>query len=96
MADTALLKAQPPPAPVDANDIASKFVHFSERVLSWVGKQLDTFVTELMKASGKVIGTAIGLSPLWLTFGHQLTHSCWRDGAIRAAKRTKIDRGLFL
>jgi hypothetical protein len=73
--DIASLKALPPPAPANANNIASKFVHFSERVLTWVGKQLVTFVTELMKASGKALGTTIGLSALWLTLGDQLTDS---------------------
>jgi hypothetical protein len=78
-ADIALLKAQPPPAPVEANNIASKFVRLGERVLAWCSKQLDTFATEFMKAAGKAAGTTAGkalvLSPLWLVFGQQLTDS---------------------
>jgi hypothetical protein len=73
--DIALLKAQPPPPPVEANNIASKFVHVAGRVFAWFGKHLDTFVTEFMKSAGKTAGATIGLSPIWLTFGHQLTDS---------------------
>jgi hypothetical protein len=72
-ADIALLKTQPPPTPAEANKTASKLLRVGERVLDWVGKQLDTFATEFMKAAGKTAGTAVGLSPLWLTFGDQLT-----------------------
>jgi hypothetical protein len=77
--DIALLKAQPQPAPAEANNIASKFVRVAGRVLTWIGNHLNTFISEFMKASGKAAGatagTALVLSPIWLTFGHQLTDS---------------------
>jgi hypothetical protein len=75
--DIALLKAQPPPAPAEANNIASKFVSVAGRVFAWFGKHLDTAIEAFMKASGKAAGvtagTALALSPIWLIFGHQLT-----------------------
>jgi hypothetical protein len=78
--EIALLKAQPPVPtafPVEASKIASKFVRFGEHGLTWTGKQLDTFVTEFMKAAGKIAGpVAVGaLLAKWLTVGHQLTDS---------------------
>lgn len=77
--DIALLKALPPPPPVEASKVANKFVRVAGRVLSWFGNHLNTFITEFMKASGKAAGTTAGtalvLSPLWLPFGHQLTDS---------------------
>jgi hypothetical protein len=73
--DIALLKAQPPLSPVEANSIASKFVRIAGRVVMWVGKRLDTLITETMKSTGKTLGATIGLSPIWLTFTDQLTNS---------------------
>ena len=75
--DIALLKAQPPPAPAEANNIAIKFVSVAGRVFAWFGKHLDTAIDAFMKASGKAAGVtagkALALSPIWLIFGHQLT-----------------------
>jgi hypothetical protein len=73
--DMALLKAQPPPAPADANKIANKWVQFGQRVSTWVGKQVDTFITEMMKTGGKAAGPVIVGSSLWLTLGQQLQDS---------------------
>jgi hypothetical protein len=42
------------------------------RVITWCGRHLDAFTSEMMKAGGKTAGIALGSSPIWLTFGHQL------------------------
>jgi len=72
-ADIARLKAQPQPPPVEANNIANKFIRFGERVLTWFGKQLDTGIEAFIKSAAKTAGITLGSFPLWLPFGRQLT-----------------------
>jgi hypothetical protein len=78
--EIALLKAQPPvptALPVEASKTASKFVRLGQRVLTWIGKHLDTGIAEFMKSAGKTAGPVVvgGLLAIWLTVGHQLTDS---------------------
>ena len=73
--EIALLKAQPPPPPAEANNIARKFVRLSARVLTWVGKHLDTFVTEFSKSAGHEAGKAVVQLPKWYVLGSGLVLS---------------------
>jgi hypothetical protein len=62
------LPAVPTQVPTDTAQAAKKLGEYAKKVVAYVGKQADTFVTETVKTGGK----AAPYGALWAMFGDQL------------------------